>query len=218
MGWSQPAEWMRNPALADSLNAIVARPTASRRVLDAGSYFAMDGNPGPDAGPEEGSPEDKALVQEVLADGEVGQVLDAGEAGSVLVLPEDPLSSWTGLYLQPGLQPPADLPESVAVRNLPKTLEGVLDVLRNAMVQDSDVVVLNANFVDEQEASQWIPPWTTKPGLVRITPEQAASATARNLAAAGSWSRLLGQVVDYGSLTVTYVPVGETTYAVIRSA
>ncbi|GEM_PF-3174424 len=160
---------------------------------------------------------DAALVMQASKTGKVGQIIEDGEGGPALVLPAASLSSANDLYLHTGLRPPVDLPDSVTVEDLPETRDGVLGILGHQAVQDGDLIVLNADLVGDQ-AAEWIPALTTRPGRIRITPEQSATARTQDLAAEAAWSRLLGGVVDYGSVTVTYVTVRDTTYVVIRSA
>lgn len=160
---------------------------------------------------------DETWVTHAIDGNHVGKIMDAGEAGSVMVLPKAVLSSRNELYLQNGLRPPANLPKSVTVEDLPKTQDGTLEILKRTVVQDSDFIVLNAAVVGDQ-AHRWIPPLTTNPSRVLMTPEQSDQASTEDLAAAGSLSRQIKGVVNYGSLTISYVTVSDVTYAVIRSA
>jgi len=201
---SRPAVPPANPALAESRSPIANLEYSS---------------PGPDSPtlPRTGLEENQAFVREIIDIGKLSQLLDAGEAGSALVLPVVSLSSRNDLYLQDGLQRPADLPVTVRVEPLPDQLADARDLLRKEVVQDSDLIVLNANIVGDR-ASWWIPKLDTHPGVIRMTPEQSVSARTEDLAAAAAWSRLVGKVVNYGSLRITYVTIGDATYAVVRSA
>ena len=130
-----------------------------------------------------------------------------------------PESSILRLHLQEGLQVPSGLPPETEVISLGAGLEEVLAVWRRLSPGPADVILFNVEHTPEGPLlNAWLPLVTPLPAVLRGRPETIARMTARSLALIAQVARRLGYVLDLETTRITFLQVGSSTYAIIRSA
>ncbi len=120
------------------------------------------------------------------------------------------------IYLQEGLEVPATLPVGTQIVPLAKGLEEVLQIWRSQPPGPTDAILFNSQHTPGLPLLYaWIPLGLSSPAVLRGNRETYG---AIGIALAAQVARRLGHPLDLETARVTFLQVGSTLYAIVRSA
>lgn len=174
---------------------------------------------------EYGMEEDEGVLQSALGDPARRGALDRREVvvlqertgAPVVMRVSSELAVASRIYLQAGL----GLSSSANAPIVPLSagLEQVLAVWRNQPPGSADAILFNVEHTPEGEMLfAWLPLVTPMPAVLRGRRETFAAMTEDALVFVAQVARRLGRVLDLETTRVTFLQVGPTTYAIVRSA
>lgn len=173
--------------------------------------------------PSTGLEEDEVLMQRALSTPTDADALKRGEVvtlegGVRVVQVPAQLQAWSArIYLQVGLEEPKGLPAETHIVRFGAGLEETLQMWRRSPPRSTDVVVFNVEQTPEGLIlTAALPLAHPMPAILRARPEVAIAYF--KLEAAAWLARRFGIVVDLETMSVNFLQVGPTTYAILRAA